>query len=215
MASWPIQSYCVPVCRTLPTCNEAHRPLIFFDKPWWRRMGAPLSPNAHNRGPRNPIVLEPPPHCMQMTIDKYVSFRLGPGPLVRMAWNMLWRSFTAPTLSAFWRYWNPGYGFFLLKYCYGPLRKHVPHAVALILTFAFCGFFAHDCLVIIPAALMGSKSILFPFVTCWFLLISLIILATDRLGVSLKSLPRLLRVPVHVSVLVATFYLIVSLKNLV
>jgi len=150
-----------------------------------------------------------------MTIDKYVSFRLGPGSLVRMAWNMFWRSFTAPTLSAFWRYWNPGYGFFLLKYCYGPLRKHVSHAVALTLTFCICGFFAHDCLVLIPAALMGSKSILFPFVTCWFLLISLSILATDGLGVSFKSLPPVLRVPIHVSVLAATFFLIVRLQTLV
>ena len=125
---------------------------------------------------------------------------------------MFWRSFTAPTLSAFWRYWNPGYGFFLLKYCYGPLRKYVPHAMALILTFSFCGFFAHDCFFLIPAAMMGNRSVLFPFVTCWFLLISLSILATDGLGVSFESFPPLLRVLVHISVPASTFLLVVRLQ---
>ena len=150
-----------------------------------------------------------------MTVDKYVSFRLGPGSVICMVWNMFWRSFTAPTLSAFWRYWNPGYGFFLLNYCYGPLRKHVPHSIALILTFSSCGFFAHDCLALIPASFMGNKSLFFPFVTCWFLLISISILAAEGLAVNLESLPPLTRIPVHVSVLAATFWLAVRLKALV
>jgi len=51
-----------------------------------------------------------------MTFDQYLARRLGPGTSGRMALNVLVRPFTATSLPAFWRYWNPGYGFFLLFY---------------------------------------------------------------------------------------------------
>lgn len=122
-----------------------------------------------------------------------------------MVRNMFVRSFTAPSLSAFWRYWNPGYGFYLLNYCYKPLRTVLPHALALIATFLFCGFFLHDVLYLLPMVLMGETSLPIPFVTCWFLIIAICVALTDRLGVNFRAVRAPARVLLHTGFLAVTF----------
>ncbi len=121
-----------------------------------------------------------------------------------MAFNMLSRSFTATSLSAFWRYWNPGYGFFLLQYCYKPLRKVFPHSVSLLLTFIVCGFCLHDVLYLIPLWLRDNSMPL-PFVTCWFSIVAVCIVAADYFRVNFRGVHALLRVPIHVAFLAGTF----------
>ena len=138
-----------------------------------------------------------------MTLDQYLARRLGPGTPSRMALNLLVRPFTATSLPAFWRYWNPGYGFFLLYYCYRPLRKLFSHSVSVFLTFLVCGGL-HDLLYVIPMWLRDG-SMPMPFVACWFATIATCILVTAPFGLRFHSIRPLARVPLHVGFLVATF----------
>lgn len=148
-----------------------------------------------------------------MTIDRYVAYRLGPGSFATMGANMFARSFTATSLAAFWRYWNPGFGFYLLYHCYQPLRRLLPHSVSLLLTFAVCGL-AHDVLWISIVLLQGMPFPL-PFVTCWFAVMAVGILAAEGLRLDFKAWSPLLRVPVHAGFLGLSFYLTRVLTRLV
>ncbi len=150
-----------------------------------------------------------------MTVDQYLQLRLGPGPLRKMVKNMFWRAFTAPSLRAFWKYWNPGYGYYLLVYCYQPLRRLLPDALAMIATFLFCGFFLHDVLYLAPMILSGEPSLPIPFITCWFLLISLGVVVTDWLGIHFRGLRSFARVVIHVGFLAITFGLTFYINSLV
>jgi len=49
--------------------------------------------------------------------------------------NWALRSFGAATLSEFWQYWNPVYGYVLAYYVYRPLRRTLPRAWSVWLTF--------------------------------------------------------------------------------
>jgi hypothetical protein len=124
------------------------------------------------------------------------------------------RPFAATSLSAFWRYWNPGYGFYLLYYCYQPLRRLFPHSVSVLLTFAACGA-CHDILFLFPAAILRGDSIPLPFMTSWFLIIGVGILVVDHLRIRFDALHSLLRVPIHAGFLFVTFYLTRSMDRLV
>lgn len=117
---------------------------------------------------------------------------------------MLRRSFTAGSLRAFWRYWNAGFNYYLMCYCYRPLRRYLPAGAAFVLTFGFCGL-AHDALFLLPVSLVDSRSLPFPFVTCWFLLISLLVLLTERLRLRLERMPAVHRIALHSAFLAGTF----------
>jgi hypothetical protein len=149
----------------------------------------------------------------QRSIDEYLARRLGPGSPLKMALNMVTRSFTATSLRSFWRYWNAGFNYYLLNYCYRPARRFVSHAAALLTTFAVCGF-AHDVLFVFPVVLMHGHRIPFPFVTCWFVLIGSCILLADRLHISFERLPARLRVAVHSFFLALTFACTMLLERL-
>lgn len=142
-----------------------------------------------------------------MSVDRYLKFRLGPGTPGVMVWNMLARSFTAPSLRAFWWNWNPGYGYYLLTYCYQPLRKVFPHSISVLFTFLACGFFLHDILYLVPMVLAGEESLPIPFVTCWFLLIGIGVAVTETLRVNFSRVRPSYRVPIHLGFLATTFAL--------
>jgi hypothetical protein len=130
--------------------------------------------------------------------------RLGPGSGGEMALNMMRRSFTAPTLRGFWRYWNAGTNYYLLLYCYRPVRRFLPHGPALLLTFVACGLL-HDVVIFLPAALMAGTLVPFPFVTVWLLLVSLGVLVSEQGQWELYGLGTLQRVGAHTTFLVGTF----------
>lgn len=121
-----------------------------------------------------------------------------------MALNMLTRSFTAPSLGAFWRYWNAGTNYYLLYFCYRPLRGFVSHGAALLITFIACGL-AHDVLFVLPVALMDGEGTPFPFVTVWFSLIASCILMSDYFSIDFRQCGRARRVAIHGAFLVTTF----------
>ena len=142
-----------------------------------------------------------------MTLGQYLVRRLGPGTPSRMVLNLFARPFTATSLPAFWRYWKPGYGFFLLYYCYRPLRKRCSHFASIFLTFLVCGGL-HDLLYLIPMWLRDG-SIQMPSVACWFAIIALFIIGTSLIGIRFGSIAPWVRVPIHFGYLATTFSLII------
>lgn len=114
------------------------------------------------------------------------------------------RAFSAPTFSEFWYYWNPVYGYVLARYCYRPLRRRLPRAIAVIVTFAASGFFLHD-LILLPAAVALGGLKFFPVVTVAFVVISLVILATEALDIGLHGFSAPTRRVVHTTNLVCAF----------
>lgn len=148
------------------------------------------------------------------TAGEYIARRLGSGTPREVTGRMFQRSFTARSLRGFWRYWNPVYGFFLLYYCYRPLRRVVSPAVALLSTFAVCGFFLHD-IFYWPFLTLQRGHAPLPFVTCWFLIIATCILLTEYLHVSFDRLGPRTRVLLHLAFLVGTLSLTAYIAGVV
>lgn len=77
-----------------------------------------------------------------ITLTQYINHRLGSTPQ-EQAKNFLGRPFGARSLTDFWHYWNPVWGYYLFYYCYRPLRKKLPRSASVFLTFFICGLI-HD-----------------------------------------------------------------------
>jgi hypothetical protein len=112
---------------------------------------------------------------------------------------MLSRAFGASSFVAFWRYWNPVYGYFLCYWSYRPLRRYLPRPVALILTFALCGFLLHDIVHIFFTGI--------PLVTTWFVVLGLGAYASEILGMDVSRRPFVVRAGAHVLYLLGSFEL--------
>ncbi len=96
--------------------------------------------------------------------------------------NMLHRSLGAGTFAGFWQYWNPVFGYGLARYVDAPLRRVLPSAVALIMTFVVCGLF-HDLI-----ATSIRRAATFPFST-WFLLLGIGVVLGRAVGMDLSKRP--------------------------
>jgi hypothetical protein len=110
---------------------------------------------------------------------------------------MLALSFGAPSFIAFWRYWNPVYGYFLCYWSYRPLRKYLPRPMALILTFGLCGFLLHDVVHI------GFTGI--PLITMWFVFLGVGAYISEALGMDLSRRPYVVRAVAHLLYLLVSF----------
>ena len=116
--------------------------------------------------------------------------------------RVFFRPFTAPSLTLFWRYWNPVYGYYLSKYIYRPCRMILPHSICVLVTFAFSGFFLHDIF-----GWLANGQLTPPYITTWFALIALGIVLSEKLDLRFDGLAPGFRVALHVSYLAATFLL--------
>jgi D-alanyl-lipoteichoic acid acyltransferase DltB (MBOAT superfamily) len=58
---------------------------------------------------------------------------------------VLVRPLAAPSLAEFWRTWNPVWSYYLAAWCYRPVRRVLPHAAAVMVTFTASGH-AHNLL---------------------------------------------------------------------
>ena len=133
------------------------------------------------------------PQWSKMTLAEYIRRRNGvpagsPGSLR----NMLNRSFGAGSFAEFWRYWNPIFGYGLGRYVYSPLKRVVPPAPALVLTFVVCGVL-HD---LVTMAIRGSVTFFF---TPWFFLFGVGVLFGRAVGMDLSDRPWLVRAVVNLT----------------
>jgi hypothetical protein len=110
---------------------------------------------------------------------------------------MLARSFGARSFVAFWRYWNPVYGYFLYYWSYRPLRIYLPRPIALVLTFALCGFLLHDIVHIVFTGV--------PLVTLWFVVLGGVAYVSDALRMDMSRRPYVVRAGVQLLYLVGSF----------
>jgi hypothetical protein len=139
----------------------------------------------HNRQPEIHVPAAQP--WQRLTLAQYVRRRngvpLGDSNSLR---NMLIRSFGAGSFGRFWQYWNPIFGYGLGKYIYSPLRRFLPPAVALIMTFVVSGAI-HD---LVTMAVRRQSAFLF---TPWFFLLGVGVVVGRGLDLDFSERPWLVR----------------------
>lgn len=100
--------------------------------------------------------------------------------------NMLLRSLGAGSFTVFWRHWNPVWSYYLGKFIYKPLKTFLPPALALWLTFGFCGFL-HDLVIML---IRGNFALLF---TPWFFIMALWLIVSDYFNINHSGYHFLIR----------------------
>ena len=140
-----------------------------------------------------------------MTLEEYTYYRTGSTKVSLIIRNMFFKPFISSSFRSFWKYWNPSWGYFLLFYCYKPIRTIFPSWASLIITFLICGLL-HDIIYMIPI-MMNEGEFVFPFITMWFLIISIGILLTEYLQIDFKKIKLMYRPIFHLGYLIGTFIL--------
>jgi hypothetical protein len=144
-----------------------------------------------------------------LTLSQYIVHRNGvPAGARGSLRNMLHRSFGAPTFAAFWRHWNPVFGYALGRYIHAPLSRVVPAPIALVATFVFCGAL-HDA---VTAAVRGAPAFLF---TPWFFLLGLGVLLGRATGLDLAAQPWAVRAAANFGYVVACLAITLGVGRLV
>lgn len=141
-----------------------------------------------------------------MTLEEYIQYRTKATKISIIVRNMFIKPFFSSSLRSFWKYWNPGFGFYLLYYCYKPMRNILPHWISMILTFLICGLL-HDMIYIIPLLFMNPGGFIFPFISVWFLLISIGILIVELFRIDFRKINKQARPIFHFAYLIGTFWL--------
>jgi hypothetical protein len=118
---------------------------------------------------------------------------------------MLTRALGAGKFSIFWQYWNPIWGYYLGKYIFKPLKAIFPPALALLLTFAVCGFI-HDL------ALMLLKWKFTLLLTPWFIWMGLCVVLSESTKMDYSTLPWIARAAINVLVIASCLLLAYQVK---
>jgi hypothetical protein len=141
-----------------------------------------------------------------LTLSDYVKRRNGV-PLGHSASlrNMLTRALGAGKFSIFWQYWNPIWGYYLGKYIFKPLKAIFPPALALLLTFAVCGFI-HDL------AIMLLKWKFTLLLTPWFIWMGLCVVLSESTKMDYSTLPWIARAAINVLVIASCLLLAYQVK---
>lgn len=140
-----------------------------------------------------------------MNLEEYTQYRTGSTKISLIIRNMFFKPFVSSSFRFFWKYWNPSWGYYLLFYCYKPIKTIFPDWAALIITFLISGLF-HDILYIVPMMIKEVRFV-FPFITIWFLIISVGILVTEYFQINFNKINVKLRPIIHLGYLVGTFIL--------
>ncbi|MCX2745338.1 acyltransferase [Mangrovivirga sp. M17] len=134
---------------------------------------------------------------MNMTLTDYIKKRngvsIGSPKSLR---NNLYRSLGSKNFSTFWNYWNPIFGYYLGKFIFKPLKRFLPVALSLLLTFIFCGLI-HDAVTTIYR---GELSFFF---SIWFLIMGLAVLITRILRHNFSRQSWVVRASVNLSIITA------------
>ncbi len=142
-----------------------------------------------------------------ISLSEYVKKRNGvalgaPGSMS----NMLKRSLGASSFNLFWQYWNPIWGYYLSRKIMKPLSQLFPIWLAIIMTFAVSGAL-HDL-----AITLVKWEFTF-FFTPWFSLMSLIVLATKKFGISYQEHGWLIRASINIALVVFCLVLTLAVKR--
>ncbi len=140
-----------------------------------------------------------------MTLEEYTYYRTGTTKVSLIIRNMFFKPFMASSFRSFWKYWNPSWGYYLLFYCYKPMRIIFPYWVALIISFLICGLI-HDMIYILPI-MFNKVEFVFPFITVWFMIISFGIVLTEYFEINFNKTKMMFRPVFHLGFLVGTFIL--------
>lgn len=135
-----------------------------------------------------------------MTLSDYVLKRNGvpPGAKGSLSANLK-NAFGAGSYVAFWKHWNPIWGYYLARYVYLPLQRFVPASLAALLTFAASGAI-HD--VAIGVLGFGWQS----FLTLWFFVMGLVFVAAKSSRIEYGHLGFFARVAINVSSIALCFF---------
>jgi hypothetical protein len=120
--------------------------------------------------------------------------------------NMLRRSLGAGTFAAFWRYWNPIWGYYLACYVHRPARRLLPESMAVWSTFVVSGL-AHD----LAASLVRREPVF--VITQWFALVGLLVVATSAAGWRYHRLPWMGRAAVNTALVMTPLLLVLHLRG--
>lgn len=120
--------------------------------------------------------------------------------------NMLQRSLGARSFAGFWQYWNPIFGYGLGRYIFTPLKRLMPAAPALLITFLFNGFL-HD---LVTTAVRGSIAVLF---TPWFFFLGIGVLVGQQMKMDLSDHPWSVRAAIHLVYLALCFLLALGVSR--
>lgn len=112
---------------------------------------------------------------------------------------MLIRSLGAGSFPRFWLHWNPVWGFYLSRHVMRPLAKHLPHGLAVLLTFSVSGAL-HDL-----AVTLIKWHPVFIF-TPWFSLMGLIVLLSARFNITYQQQSLQVRMLINTCYLIVCFY---------
>lgn len=121
--------------------------------------------------------------------------------------NMLKRSLGANSFHLFWKYWNPIWGYYLSRNIMRPLSGFLPLWLAVIGTFVLSGAL-HDLAV----SLVNLRFTF--FFTPWFLLMSFIVLASKKFGISYKQYQWPIRATINITLIVLCLISTMALEQL-
>ncbi len=127
-----------------------------------------------------------------LTLSEYVRRRngvpLGSSGALK---EMLKRALGAKSISVFWQFWNPIFGYYLGRYVYRPSRSlGLPSAIATIATFCVSGAI-HDL-----AATAVSLQLVFVCTPAFFFM-AVGLLVSRSFGMDLSGLPWIMRAGSH------------------
>ena len=136
-----------------------------------------------------------------MTLSEYVLKRNGiplgaKGSLLKNLQNSL----GASSNVLFWKYWNPIWGFYLLKYIYLPLNRYLPKAISSTVTFGASGAL-HDLAIGLLG--LGWQS----FLTIWFVVMGVFMNISKSLDICYRKFGFAIRAVINISSLAVCFFL--------
>lgn len=136
-----------------------------------------------------------------MKLSDYVRKRNGVHLGARKSFrNMMIRSLGAGKFSKFWNYWNPIWGYYLGIYVFKPLKKNLPPALALMLTFVCCGLL-HDLVIVI---VRWEVKLLF---TPWFLLMGICVVLGDSIRIDYSKLTWVIRAFINMAIIFSCLFI--------
>ncbi|MCI4669571.1 MAG: hypothetical protein MRZ79_15660 [Bacteroidia bacterium] len=104
----------------------------------------------------------------------------------------------ADSFARFWQNWNPLFSYFLLYYCYKPLKKYLPKALASWTTFILSGAI-HD---LAASLMLGRPYFLFSLTFSFF---GLFVIIENALKIRLPSKFGFLKVAYHISLILISY----------